>query len=120
MRAPPMLPPSPKNKWRYGLTALACMPPAALTFEKSLALVDKGAVPTDKRNHDARTLADGWDITLWHRLPAGGPRAFASVAVWRYDRRGPAQFPGGGGLLLARVPPRGLGPPAGGNPPPGV
>ena len=87
-----MLPLSPKNKWRYGLTALACMPPAALTFEKSLVLVDKGAVSTDKRTHDAHTLAYGWDITLWHRLPAGGPRAFASVAVWRYDRRDQHDF----------------------------
>jgi len=92
MQVPPMLPLAPKNKWRYGLTALACMPPAALTFEKSLALVDKGAVPTYKRNHDARTLADGWDITLWHRVPAGGPRAFASVAVWRYDRKDQHEF----------------------------
>ena len=81
-----MAPTSPRNRWRYGLTALACMAPAALTFEKALALVDKGAVPSDKRNHNARTLADGWDATLWHRLPAGGPKAFASVAVWRYDR----------------------------------
>ena len=81
-----MAPPSPRNRWRYGLTALACMPPAALTFEKALALVDKGAVPVDKRNHNAKTLAEGWDITLWHRLAAGGPKAFASVAVWRYDR----------------------------------
>jgi hypothetical protein len=68
------------------------MPPASLTFEKALALVDKGAVPTDKRNHNARTLADGWDITLWHRLPAGGPKAFASLAVWRYDRRDQHDF----------------------------
>src|SRR2546425_11013399 len=77
--------PAPRNKWRYGLTALACMPPTSLTFEKALALVDKGAVPTDKRNHNARTLAEGWDITLWHRLTSG-PKAFASVAVWRDDR----------------------------------
>jgi len=83
--------PSPRNKWRYGLTALACMPPASLTFEKALALVDKGAVPTDKRNHNARTLADGWDITVWHRLTAG-PKAFASLAVWRYDRRDQHDF----------------------------
>ena len=55
-----MASPAPRNKWRYGLTALACLPPAALTFEKALALVDKGAVPTDKRNHNARTLADGY------------------------------------------------------------
>jgi hypothetical protein len=87
-----MAAPSPRNKWRYGLTALACLPPAALTFEKALALVDKGAVPSDKRNHNARTLADGWDATLWHRLPAGGPKAFASVAVWRYDRRDQHDF----------------------------
>ena len=87
-----MGPPSPRNKWRYGLTALACMPPAALTFEKALALVDRGAVPTDKRAHNAKTLADGWDVTLWHRLPAGGPKAFASVAVWRYDRRDQHDF----------------------------
>ncbi|TLZ59333.1 MAG: hypothetical protein E6K16_07455 [Methanobacteriota archaeon] len=87
-----MAPPSPRNKWRYGLTALACMAPAALTFEKALALVDKGAVPSDKRNHNAKTLADGWDATLWHRLPAGGPKAFASVAVWRYDRRDQHDF----------------------------
>lgn len=78
--------PAPRNKWRYGLTALACLPPAALTFEKALGLVDKGAVPIDKRNHNARTLADGWDITLWRRLPDSGPKAFAGVAVWRYDR----------------------------------
>ena len=83
--------PSPRNKWRYGLTALACLPPAALTFDKALALVDRGAVPTDKRNHNAKTLADGWDITLWHRL-AAGPRAFASVAVWRYDRKDQHDF----------------------------
>ncbi len=87
-----MPPPSPRNKWRYGLTGLACMPPASLTFEKALALVDKGAVPSDKRNHNARTLADGWDVTLWHRLPAGGPKAFASVAVWRYDRKDQHDF----------------------------
>jgi hypothetical protein len=87
-----MAAPSPRNKWRYGLTALACLPPAALTFEKALALVDKGAVPSDKRNHNAHTLADGWDATLWHRLPAGGPKAFASVAVWRYDRRDQHDF----------------------------
>jgi len=87
-----MASPAPRNKWRYGLTALACLPPAALTFEKALALVDKGAVPTDKRNHNARTLADGWDITLWRRLPDGGPKAFASVAVWRYDRRDQHDF----------------------------
>jgi hypothetical protein len=68
------------------------MPPASLTFEKALAVVDKGAVPSDKRNHNARTLADGWDATLWHRLPAGGPKAFASVAVWRYDRRDQHDF----------------------------
>ena len=83
--------PAPRNKWRYGLTALACMPPASLTFEKALALVDKGAVPTDKRNHNARTLADGWDITVWHRLTSG-PKAFASLAVWRYDRRDQHDF----------------------------
>jgi len=87
-----MATPPPRNKWRYGLTALACLPPAALTFEKALALVDKGAVPSDKRNHNAKTLAEGWDITLWHRLPAGGPKAFASVAVWRYDRRDQHDF----------------------------
>ena len=87
-----MAPPSPRNRWRYGLTALACMPPAALTLEKALALVDRGAVPTDKRTHNARTLADGWDVTLWHRLPAGGPKAFASVAVWRYDRADQHEF----------------------------
>src|SRR3989449_11229634 len=91
MQVPPMLPLAPKNKWRYGLTALACMPPAALTFEKSLALVDKGAVPTDKRNHNARTLAEGWDITLWHRLTSG-PKAFASLAVWRPPTRAPHDF----------------------------
>ena len=83
--------PSPRNRWRYGLTALACLPPAALTFEKALALVDKGAVPIDKRAHNARTLADGWDITLWHRLPAG-PKAFTGVAVWRYDRKDQHEF----------------------------
>jgi len=83
--------PSPRNRWRYGLTALACLPPASLTLEKALALVDKGAVPTDKRNHNAKTLADGWDITLWHRLPAG-PKAFAGVAVWRYDRKDQHDF----------------------------
>ncbi len=32
--------PAPRNKWRYGVTALACMPPAALTLERALALVD--------------------------------------------------------------------------------
>jgi len=83
--------PSPRNRWRYGLTALACLPPASLTLEKALALVDKGAVPTDKRNHNAKTLADGWDITLWHRLPVG-PKAFAGVAVWRYDRKDQHDF----------------------------
>src|SRR6266545_2485486 len=83
--------PSPRNRWRYGLTALACLPPTALTFEKALALVDKGAVPIDKRAHNARTLADGWDITLWHRLPAV-PKAFAGVAVWRYDRKDQHDF----------------------------
>ena len=83
--------PSPRNRWRYGLTALACLPPASLTLEKALALVDKGAVPTDKRNHNAKTLADGWDITLWHRLPVG-PKAFAGVAVWRYDRKNQHDF----------------------------
>ena len=87
-----MAAPSPRNRWRYGLTALACLPPASLTFEKALALVDKGAVPIDKRKHNARTLADGWDITLWRRLPNGGPKAFASVAVWRYDRRDQHDF----------------------------
>ncbi len=84
--------PGPRNRWRYGLTALAALPPAALTFEKALALVDKGAVPIDKRAHNARILADGWDITLWRRLPDGGPKAFASVAVWRYDRRDQHDF----------------------------
>ena len=83
--------PSPRNRWRYGLTALACLPPASLTLEKALALVDKGAVPIDKRNHNAKTLADGWDITLWHRLPVG-PKAFAGVAVWRYDRKDQHDF----------------------------
>jgi hypothetical protein len=87
-----MAPPSPRNKWRYGLTALACMPPASLTFEKALALVDTGAVPIDKRNHYAKTLADGWDITLWHRLPEGVSRQFGSVAVLRYDRRDQHDF----------------------------
>lgn len=86
-----MAAPAPRNKWRYGLTALACMPPAALTFERALALVDKGAVPTDKRNHNARTLADGWDITLWHRSEAGR-KAFTNVAVWRYDRHDQHDF----------------------------
>src|SRR3972149_4223697 len=99
-----MASPAPRNKWRYGLKALACLPPAALTFEKALALVDKGPVPTDKRNHNARTLADGWDIPLWRRLPDGGPKAFASVAVWRYDRRDQHDFRGGGGVLLPRFP----------------
>ena len=41
---------------------------------------------------NANGLADGWDATLWHRLPAGGPKAFASVAVWRYDRRDQHDF----------------------------
>src|SRR2546428_6572822 len=94
--------PAPKNKWRYGLTALACMPPASLTFEKALALVDKGAVPTDKRNHNARTLADGWDITVWHRLTSG-PKAFASLAVWRYHRPAPHDFRRRDDVLLPRT-----------------
>lgn len=83
--------PAPRNKWRYGITALACMPPASLTFEKALALVDKGAVPTDKRNHNARTLADGWDITVWHHVDASR-KAFTNIAVWRYDRRDQHDF----------------------------
>src|SRR2546422_7975553 len=94
--------PAPRTRWRYGLTALACMPPPSLTFEKALALVDKGAVPMDKRNHNARTLAEGWDITLWHRLTSG-PKAFASLAVWRYDRRDQHDFRWRDQVLVLRL-----------------
>jgi hypothetical protein len=83
--------PAPKNRWRYGLTALACMPPAALTYEKALALLDRAIVPIDKRTYNARLLADGGDITLWRRTESGR-KAFTSVAVWRYDRRDQHDF----------------------------